>query len=134
MKPELGEPEVRGLALGQRSNIAPADQDAPAVGSSSIATISSSVVLPDPLGPYSATVSPACDGQRNAVHRAHGLPADGAVVLDEVTQLEHSIPRSPGRAARHAGLAGHSRQTGVSPNTAADVHGDGVMSIPRSCR
>ena len=31
----------------------------PEVGSSSVATISSSVVLPEPLGPYSATISPA---------------------------------------------------------------------------
>ncbi len=31
----------------------------PAVGASSVATISSSVVLPDPEGPYRATISPA---------------------------------------------------------------------------
>ena len=31
----------------------------PDVGASSVAIINSSVVLPDPLGPYSATISPA---------------------------------------------------------------------------
>ena len=36
----------------------PAIDTVPLVGSSSVATINSNVVLPEPLGPYSATSSP----------------------------------------------------------------------------
>ena len=51
---------------------------APAVGRSSIATISSSVLFPDPLGPYRATVSP------------------GATVSDTPSTARTVSPAAPG--------------------------------------
>ena len=50
----------------------------PLVGSSSAATISSSVVLPEPLGPYSATISPgATDSETPSTARTGSPPTAG---------------------------------------------------------
>ncbi len=73
----------------------------PLVGSSSAATISSSVVLPEPLGPYRATISPgATDNETPSTARTDSPPRCG-VVLDEIAQLQHPHPL-PGRACRQA--------------------------------
>ncbi len=47
----------------------------------------SSVVLPEPLGPYSATNSPGSDRQRDAIDRVDGLSRAG-VALGDLAQLE----------------------------------------------
>ena len=51
---------------------------APEVGSSSVAIINKSVVLPDPLGPYSATISPgATDSDTPSTARTDSPPTAG---------------------------------------------------------
>jgi hypothetical protein len=51
---------------------------APPVGSSSVAIISSRVVLPDPLGPYNATISPgATDSETPSTARTVSPPTAG---------------------------------------------------------
>ena len=91
MKPSSASRKCEASRSDSEETSRPPISTVPAVGASSVATISSSVVLPDPLGPYSATISPGRDRQRHAVHGAHGLAAHGGVVLDEVAQLQHRV-------------------------------------------
>ena len=58
-EPEGAQPQRRELAVGKRSEVAAVEDDRPPDGRSSAPSSWSSVVLPDPLGPSSATKSPA---------------------------------------------------------------------------
>ena len=57
-EPKLGEPEMEASRSDSDATSRPPIRTVPAVGSSSIAIINNNVVLPEPLGPYNATVSP----------------------------------------------------------------------------
>ncbi len=71
----------------------------PRSGASSVAASFSSVVLPDPLGPCRATISPGLDGEAHAVHGAD-LLARAAIVLDDVARAR--APLGPGSRRRPA--------------------------------
>ena len=58
MKPSSERRKCEASRSESEETSRPPISTAPLVGCSSVATISSSVVLPDPLGPYSATISP----------------------------------------------------------------------------
>ena len=63
------EDEADPARAGCVGHIALAERTAPLSGNSSPAMMRSSVVLPEPEGPSSATNSPSRDRQRNAVER-----------------------------------------------------------------
>ena len=67
----------------------PSTSTAPAVGASSPPARLSSVDLPEPDGPMTATSSPGCDGQADVAQRVDGGVA-GAVDAADVTQFEHA--------------------------------------------
>ena len=75
-------------------------------GASSPAASSSNVVLPDPLGPYSATISPgATVSETPSAARTTSLAA--AVVLDDPLQLEPVHVTGSGCAGRTCGERDH---------------------------
>ena len=100
-------------------------------GSSSVAISSSSVVLPEPLGPCSATISPACTSRLTPVDGADLPRPAPCVVLDHLLELEQTqalprvsafrverahrlpptqgVPRMGSRACSPAGLAPRQR-------------------------
>ena len=59
MKPNSASLKFEASRSESEATSRPPISTAPDVGSSNVATINSSVVLPDPLGPYRATISPA---------------------------------------------------------------------------
>ena len=61
---DLAPPDIRSVSL-------PLMRTAPEVGSSSVPAIVSSEDLPDPDGPMTATISPACDGEGDVAQRLH---------------------------------------------------------------
>ena len=61
----------------------------PLSGASSAAISISSVVLPEPLGPYSATSSPAATDIDTPSTARTGSSSPISIVLDQLAQLEH---------------------------------------------
>ena len=60
----------------------------PLVGRSSVVSILMVVVLPAPLGPRKAKISPCCDVERDVVDGG-----EVAELLDQVLDLDHERPR-----------------------------------------
>ena len=89
-EPHLGEPEMEASRSDRDEMSRPPINTSPDVGSSSVATINSKVVLPEPearTGRPSRRRPPS----DYPVDGAHRLPAGGRIVLDEFTQLKHRL-------------------------------------------
>jgi hypothetical protein len=85
---QFGEPEVRGLALGQRGDVAPADRHGAAGGGEERGDHQQQRGLARAAGTVERDHLAGVDAQRDAVDGAYRLPAGDPVVLDQVSQFE----------------------------------------------
>ena len=112
----------RQASMSQVERSTPADGDPPASGSSSPSSSAATVLLPAPLSPTSATVSPGASSRSKPVEhqpRARGVGERHALEPDGCVRRARRQPGPPGRHRAGASSSANIRSATASPSALA---------------